>query len=139
MSTEEVCSIQFCVRYRRLNATTVRNAYPIPRMYECINFFSTANVSSTLECRSGYTPMLIKESDRHKTTFSSYHRLYKFACMSFALRNTTELFQRAIGILISCVLFKFVMVYLDYITVFSNNAVENLHNLESSPYSQTPY
>ena len=43
-------SLRFCVDYRRLNAMTVRDSYPIPRMDECIDSLGSATVFSTLDC-----------------------------------------------------------------------------------------
>ena len=42
-------SLRFCIEYRRLNAMTVRDAYPIPRMDECIESLGDAVIFSTLE------------------------------------------------------------------------------------------
>lgn len=75
--------------------------------------------------------MMIKESDRHKTAFSSHHGLYQFTRMTFGLRNTPESFQRAIDIIVSSVRFKSVVMYLDEIIVFSRNVEEHLDNLET--------
>ena len=38
-------TLQFCVDYRRLNALTVRDTYPIPRMDECIDSLETRRSS----------------------------------------------------------------------------------------------
>ena len=46
-------TLRLCVNYRRLNAMTVRDAYPIPKMYECINSLWDAKVFSTLDSNSG--------------------------------------------------------------------------------------
>ena len=36
--------LRFCVDYRRLNAVTVRDSYPIPWMHECIDSLGDAQV-----------------------------------------------------------------------------------------------
>ena len=46
-------TLRFCVDYRRLNAMTVRGAYPIPRIDECIESLGDAKVFSTLDANSG--------------------------------------------------------------------------------------
>ena len=44
-------SLRFCVDYRRLNALTVRDSYPLPlRMDECIDSLGDAVVFSALDC-----------------------------------------------------------------------------------------
>ena len=47
-------SLRFCIDYRILNAMTVRDAYPIPRMEEFIDSLGDAVIFSTLDCNSGY-------------------------------------------------------------------------------------
>jgi hypothetical protein len=37
-------STRFCVDYRKLNAITVRDSYPLPRMYECIDSLGDAKI-----------------------------------------------------------------------------------------------
>jgi hypothetical protein len=47
-------SMRFCIDYRRLNAVTVRDSYPLHRMEECIDSLWDATIFSTLDCNSGY-------------------------------------------------------------------------------------
>jgi hypothetical protein len=47
-------STRFCVDYRRLNAVTVRDSYPLPRMDECIDSLGDAKIFTTLYFSSGY-------------------------------------------------------------------------------------
>jgi hypothetical protein len=47
-------SLRFCIDYRRLDAITIRETYPLPRMDECIDSLGEAVVFSTLDCNSGY-------------------------------------------------------------------------------------
>jgi hypothetical protein len=47
-------SMRFCIDYRKLNAVTGRDSYPLPRMDECIDSLGDASVFSTLDCNSGY-------------------------------------------------------------------------------------
>jgi hypothetical protein len=42
-------SMRFCIDYRRLNALTVRDSYPLPRMEECIDSLGDATIFSTLD------------------------------------------------------------------------------------------
>ena len=37
-------SLRLCIDYRRLNAATIRNSYPIPRIHECIDSLGDATV-----------------------------------------------------------------------------------------------
>ena len=45
---------RLCVDYRRLNALTVKNSYPMPIMEEFLDELSSAIWFSSLDLRSGY-------------------------------------------------------------------------------------
>jgi RNase H-like domain found in reverse transcriptase/Reverse transcriptase (RNA-dependent DNA polymerase)/Integrase zinc binding domain/Integrase core domain/Chromo (CHRromatin Organisation MOdifier) domain/Retroviral aspartyl protease len=114
-------SLRFCVDYRRLNAITIRDTYPLPRMDECIDSLGEAVVFSTLDCNSGYWQIPLNEVDRDKTTFCSHAGTYRFLRMPFGLRNAPATFQRAIDIVLSGLKWKTCLVYLDDVIVYSTS------------------
>ena len=71
-------TLRFCVDYRRLNAVTIKDSYPLPRMDECIDSLGDANVFSTLDCNSGYWQVPVREEDRDKTAFTCHSGLYRY-------------------------------------------------------------
>ena len=111
--------MRFCVYYRMLNAVTVRDSYPLPRMDECIDSLGDATVLTTLHCSSGYWQVEIAEEDRDKTTFASHSALYRFLRMPFSLKNAPATFQRAVDIILSRVKWGTALVYLDDVIVYS--------------------
>jgi hypothetical protein len=68
-------SLCFCVDYRSLNAITVPDTYPLPRMDECIDSLGDAVVFTTLDFNSGYWQIRVHPEDPHKTTFTSHYRI----------------------------------------------------------------
>ncbi|KAL7872017.1 hypothetical protein SRHO_G00070000 [Serrasalmus rhombeus] len=46
--------VRWCIDYRRLNSVTVKDAYPLPKIEECLDVLGGANVFSTLDLQSGY-------------------------------------------------------------------------------------
>jgi hypothetical protein len=46
--------LRFCVDYRKFNAVTTRETYPLPRMDECFDSLGDAQIFTTLDCNSGY-------------------------------------------------------------------------------------
>lgn len=69
----------------------------------------------------------IDERDRDKTAFNSPYGLYRFIRMSFGLNNAPATFQMAIGVILDSVKWKFALVYIYYVVVFSNT--EEDHNV----------
>ena len=94
-------SLRFCVDYRRLNAKTIKDSYPLPRMDECIDSLGEANIFSTLDCNSGYWQVPLAERDRPKSAFICHSGLYQYVRMPFGLTNAPATFQRTLDILLS--------------------------------------
>jgi hypothetical protein len=65
-------SVRICVDYRKLNALTIKDSYPLSRMDECLDSLGDATVLSTLDCNSGYWQILMKEEDQNKTAFVTH-------------------------------------------------------------------
>jgi RNase H-like domain found in reverse transcriptase/Reverse transcriptase (RNA-dependent DNA polymerase) len=122
--------MRFCIDYRRLNALTVRDSYPLPRMDECIDSLGDARIFSTLDCNSGYWQIPVEAADRAKTTFTSREGLYWFLRMPFGLRNAPETFQRFVDITLAGLTWNTCLVYIDDIIVFSKTAKEHLSHLD---------
>ena len=123
-------SLRFCVDYRRLNALTVRDTYPIPRMDECLDTLGEAKVFSTLDCNSGYWQIPVAEEDRPKTTSTCHAGTYQFNRMPFGLMNAQATFQRMLDILLSSYRWKSFHIYLDEIIIFSNNYEAHLQDVD---------
>ncbi len=63
-------SARFCVDYRKLNASTIRDFYPIPQMDDCIDSLEEAKIFTTLDCSSVYSQIPIHEAYRTKQRLS---------------------------------------------------------------------
>ena len=122
-------STRFCVDYRKLNALTARDVYPLPRMDECLDSLGEAEFFSTLDANSGFWQIEVTPEDRDKTTFSCHVGMYRFTRMPFGLINAPATFQRAMDIILSEVRWESVIVYLDDVIVFSRTFEEHLKHL----------
>jgi hypothetical protein len=105
-------------RFAVLNAITVPDSYPLPRMDECIDSLGEAVIFTTLDCNSGYWQIPVHPADREKTTFTSHFGMYQYLRLPFGLRNALATFQRTLDIILSGIRWKTCLVYLDDVIVF---------------------
>ncbi|CAF4962979.1 unnamed protein product, partial [Rotaria socialis] len=64
-------SLRFCVDFRELNAVTVRDVYPIPRIDDTLDQLQHAKYFSSMDLRSGFWQIELDPTSRDKTAFIS--------------------------------------------------------------------
>ena len=123
-------SLRLCVDYRRLNARTVRDAYPLPRLLESFDSLGGAQYFSTLDLASGYHQIAMDPQDQFKTAFSTPFGLFEYKRMPMGLSNAPATFQRLMQSVMSDFLFSFALVYLDDLLIYSRTFDEHLEHLD---------
>ena len=78
--------MRFCVDYRKLNAVTYKDAYPLPRIDHVL---LGSHWFSTIDLLSGYWQVGIAEKDKEKTAFTTQEGLFDFNVMPFGLCPAT--------------------------------------------------
>ena len=87
-------NIRLCVDFRKLNAVTPIDAYPMPRTDELLDRLGKAKYITTLDLARGYWQVPMAEKDRPKTAFTTPSGLFQFRVMSFGLNGAPATFQR---------------------------------------------
>jgi hypothetical protein len=116
---------RLCVDYRALNEVTIKNKYPLPRIDDLFDQLHGACVFSKIDLRSGCHQLKVPECDILKTTFVLRYGMYKFMVMSFRLSNALAYFMYMMNKVFMEYLDKFVVVFIDYILVYSRNEEEH--------------
>jgi hypothetical protein len=80
-------SSTICEKEGPLNAMTIQNKYPLPRIDILFDHLSKAKVFSKIDMRSRYHQINIRPQDILKIAFCTKYGLYEYVVMSFGLRN----------------------------------------------------
>ena len=123
-------TIRLCVDYRKLNAITKIDPYPMPRVDDITDEVGRARYISTLDLTKGYWQIPVREEDRSKTTFMTPFGLYQFTRMPFGFQGAPATFQRMVDRLLNR-LSEFAKSYIDDIIIFSNSWEEHCEHLKT--------
>lgn len=122
-------TMRLCVDYRRLNSITKTDTYPLPRMDDLLYATKRTSYMSTLDLKSGYHQVSVREQDRDKTAFISPLGTYRYKVMPFGLRNAPATFQRLIDRFRNGLQGITLLGYLDDLIVISSGFEEHLEDL----------
>lgn len=123
-------SKRFVVDFRKVNAVTKRDAYPLPQVTTILDRLRDARYLSSLDVKSAYWQIPLATDSQEKTAFTVPGRgLYHFKTMPFGLHNAPATWQRFIDNVIGADLEPQVFVYLDDIIVVTKTFQEHLNIL----------
>jgi hypothetical protein len=122
--------IRLCVDFQNLNRVSLKDNYPLPKMDYILQKVVGSQKMSMLDGFSGYNQIMVHPDDQEKTTFTTPWGTFMYAKIPFGLMNAGETFQRAMDIAFADEKDKFIVIYLDDITVFSNSDDEHLKHLK---------
>jgi hypothetical protein len=117
--------LRLCVDYRPLNAVTIKNKYPLPRIDVLFDQLAGAQVFSKIDLRSGYHQIKIRTEDIPKTTFMIRYGLYEYLVMLFGLMNAPAHFMYLLNSVFMPELDQLVVVFIDDILVYSKSTEEH--------------
>lgn len=118
-------SLRLCVDYRGLNNITIKNRYPLPLIPEAMDRLKDARFFTKLDLRGAYNLVRVKEGEEWKTAFRTRYGHFECLVMPFGLTNAPAVFQHFMNDVLRDMLDLFVLVYLNDILIFSNDADEH--------------
>ncbi|GFN91724.1 Pol polyprotein [Plakobranchus ocellatus] len=117
-----------CGDYRRLNASTDDDRYPLPHIQDFNNHLTGCRVFSKIDLIRGYHQIPMAPSSIAKTAVVTPFGLWEFLRMPFGLKNAAQSLQRLMDGVLRDVSFAFV--YLDDILVASHSPQDHSQHLQ---------
>ena len=113
--------IQFYIDFRALNAITIHDSFPLPRIEDALQAVKAAVWFTSFDLAQGYLQLTMDKANIFKTTFGAGSSgLYKFTHMPFGLSNAGTSFCHFIEMYLGDQQYITLLFYLDDICVFSS-------------------
>ena len=126
--TGKIC---LCVNFRRLNAISIRDSFPLPHVEEALQVVQATVWFSSFNLAQGYLQMAMEEEDILKTAFhAGSSGLYEFTHMPFGLTNAGASFCRLMEMYIGDQQYITLLFYPDDICIFGEMTDQMLDHIE---------
>ena len=123
-------SLRFCVDFRRLNACTKKDSYPLPRIQEALESMAGAAHFSTMDFKSGFWQVCMAPESQQYTAFTVGNLgFYEFTRMPFGLCNVPATFQHLMQNTLGELNLTYCVIYLDDVIVYGRTEEEHLERL----------
>ena len=117
--------LRFCVDYRKLNALTKRNRYPLPLIEEVIGKLRGCKHLTRLDIIAAFNKIRMDSESEELTTFTTGLGQYKYRVLPFGLINGPSTFQQYMNDVLWEHLDDFCQAYLDDILIYSRTGSEH--------------
>ena len=88
---------RFCTDFRKVNAVTKPDSFPLPRMDDCVDRLGSAVYVSKIDLLKGYWQIPLTERAKEISAFVTPDSFLQYTVMAFGLRNAPATFQRLVN------------------------------------------
>ena len=120
---------RLCTDYRKVNAVTKTDSYPIPRIDDCIDKIGSAMFVSKFDLLKGYWQVPLTEKAKEVSAFVTPDGLYQYKVMPFGMKNAPATFQRMIHALLKDI--AGCEAYIDDVIVYSETWDDHLKTIQA--------
>ena len=121
-------SYRFCTDFRKVNAVSKSDSFPLPRIEDCIDSIGQAQYVSKFDLLKGYWQVPLTRRAKEISAFVTPDGLYQYTVMPFGMRNAPATFQRMINRVISGL--DGCRAYIDDVIVYSKEWDQHVKQLQ---------
>ncbi|ROT75265.1 putative enzymatic polyprotein [Penaeus vannamei] len=119
------------IDYRRLNAATVPDRYPIPSIGTLFQEVGEGHaIFSSIDLAQGFLQVEMDPTSKDLTAFSTPHGHFAFTRMPFGLRNSPITFSRLMSLIMQGLIGDTAFLYLDDLLIASKDVAEHEYKLK---------
>jgi len=93
-------TFRFCINYRRVNAVSKKDAYPIPDIQDALDNLRGSRYFATIDLLSGYWQLGMTDHAKERSAFCTRRGLFQFTRMPFGLSGAPGSFRRLMSIVL---------------------------------------
>jgi len=112
-------TFRFCIDYRRVNAVSKKDAYPIPDIQDALDNLRGSRYFATIDLLSGYWQLGMTDRAKERSAFCTRRGLFHFTRMPFGLSGAPGSFCRLISIVLRDLLWVICLCHLDDIVIYA--------------------
>jgi hypothetical protein len=120
---------RMCIDFTNLNKACPKDNFPLPWIDKIVDSTAGCEVTSLLDCFSGYHQIYMKEEDKSSTSFITPFGTYFFIRMPEGLKNAGSTFSRLTKRVLESQVGHNIFTYVDNIVVASKNKEDHLADL----------
>ncbi|KAJ0954149.1 putative nucleotidyltransferase, Ribonuclease H [Helianthus annuus] len=121
VATRPVTGWRICIDYRKLNAATSKDHFPLPFIDQIVEKLAGQKFYCFLDGYSGYNQIAIHPDDQQKTTFTCPYATFAFRRMPFGLCNAPATFQRCMMSIFSDMVGESLEIFMDDFSIFGTS------------------
>ena len=121
-------TVRPCIDYRKVNCVTRSDAYPIPRLEDCIDKIGHAQFVSKFDLLKGYWQVPLTERAQEVSAFVTPDSLYRCLVLPFGMKNAPATFQRLMNKVTAGL--SNIVTYLDDVVVYSSSWADHVMHIK---------
>ena len=120
----------FCIDYRRVNAISRKDAFPVPDIRDALDSLRGAKHFATLDLLSGYWQLGMTPRAKERSAFCTRRGLFQFRRMPFGLSGAPATFCRLMQHILGDYIGTVCLCYIDDLIIFATTQQELLERLD---------